>query len=123
MSTLAPIAVSPADACAIANVGPTKLYQALHSGALPAVKLGRKTLVKIVDLTAWIESFAALQTERGGFSQARPRGAPVEECRAAQPAGRDHHQDFQSNRGCGAVRGDLNEVRDGVSRPPSRRKF
>jgi excisionase family DNA binding protein len=56
MDTLKPILVSPAEGCRITGTGHTKFYEAMNDGSLPAVKMGRKTLIKMVDLLAWVET-------------------------------------------------------------------
>jgi excisionase family DNA binding protein len=62
MDTLDRIAVSPAEACKLTSTGPTKLYEALAAGDLRAVKMGRKTLIMVEDLKAWIQRLPAFQS-------------------------------------------------------------
>jgi excisionase family DNA binding protein len=79
-----PIAVDPAEACRLTRVGHTRLYQAIGDGSLPAHKLGRKTVIRMSDLRAWIESLPRFE----------PRGArkeldtALEIPKAKLPAGR-----------------------------------
>jgi excisionase family DNA binding protein len=46
------------------SVGRTSVYQEIASGRLRAIKVGRKTLVKVDDAEAWLASRPAMRQHR-----------------------------------------------------------
>jgi len=57
------LAFTIAEACAVARIGRTALYEAIQCGQLRAVKRGRRTLVLATDLRTWIEGLPAIETK------------------------------------------------------------
>ena len=51
-----PLAVSPAEAARLAGLGRTSIYGALGSGALKSLKIGKRRLIAVEALRAWLLS-------------------------------------------------------------------
>lgn len=56
------LAVSPAEAARLLGIGRTRLYEELATGALPSFHLGRRRLIRIAAIEAWLSGKEA--TER-----------------------------------------------------------
>ena len=48
------LAVAPAEAARLAGVGRTTIYEAIGAGALKSVKIGKRRLITIEALRAWL---------------------------------------------------------------------
>jgi excisionase family DNA binding protein len=63
------LAVSTAEAARLAGVGRTTIYEAIGSGALRSLKIGKRRLILIVSIREWLE------TAQGAFDSAARRPA------------------------------------------------
>lgn len=54
--TVEPETVSVNEAARRAGLGRSTLYAAIGSGALPTIKLGKRRLVRLATLRAWLEA-------------------------------------------------------------------
>ena len=54
-----PLAYSIAEACEIARIGRTSIYEAINSGELIARKNGRRTVILCDDLRRWLQDLPA----------------------------------------------------------------
>ena len=59
------LAVSVEDAAAMAGVGRTTLYAALGAGSLRSLKIGKRRLIRVEALKAWIAAHEA-ECGKGG---------------------------------------------------------
>jgi excisionase family DNA binding protein len=51
------------EACRVAGIGRTKIYEAIASGTLTARKFGKRTLVLRADLQAFLASLPVVQAD------------------------------------------------------------
>jgi excisionase family DNA binding protein len=65
-----PIAITIAEASALARVGRTLLYKNIRSGRLPARKLGNRTLILRTDLGKWLHDLPQLRANNSGIANA-----------------------------------------------------
>lgn len=58
---MVPLVHTIPEACSGAKIGRTALYEAIRSGALRAVKRGRRTLILDQDLRQWVRSLPSVK--------------------------------------------------------------
>jgi len=56
----APIALSVSEACAVARIGRTRIYEEIRAKRLPARKNGRRTIILADDLRRYLEALPAV---------------------------------------------------------------
>lgn len=56
-----PLAVSPREAARMMGIGVTRLYEELGSGSIPSFHLGRRRLIRVAALEAWMAAREAGQ--------------------------------------------------------------
>jgi excisionase family DNA binding protein len=70
-----PLAYSIPEACAVASIGRSALYEEIKSKRLRAVKSGRRTIILARDLRSWIESLPEIGTAAPRKFERDERGA------------------------------------------------
>lgn len=66
------LALTISEACAAARIGRTSLYAAIKSGELVAAKYGRKTLIRVDDLRAWLARLPKIAVNSAGGTPTSP---------------------------------------------------
>ena len=59
--TIQPEALSILEACEVARIGRTKLYEAISDGQLKARKYGKRTLILRTDLSEFLAALPAIR--------------------------------------------------------------
>jgi hypothetical protein len=78
--TLSKLALSVAEACAAGSFGKTAFYEAVKSGALRAVKHGKRTVVLQVDLQRFLENLPAVTPKNSEIESVLPQVKADELC-------------------------------------------
>ena len=53
-----PLAVSPADGARMLGIGRTLFYHLINTEKIPSFTLGRRRLIKVEDLQAWLDKMS-----------------------------------------------------------------
>jgi hypothetical protein len=73
------LALSVAEACAAGGFGKTAFYEAVKSGALRAVKHGKRTVVLPADLQRFLENLPAITSEKNPAVEGVPSQLKADE--------------------------------------------
>ena len=65
-TTVEPEAVSVAEAARRAGVGRSSLYEAIGRGEIPTIKFGKRRLVRLASLRAWLLDLEKVQSTGEG---------------------------------------------------------
>jgi excisionase family DNA binding protein len=50
-----PLAVAPAEAAKMLSIGKTRLYEMIGTKEIPVIKIGRRTLIRVRDIEAFLD--------------------------------------------------------------------
>jgi excisionase family DNA binding protein len=50
-----PLAVAPAEAARMLSIGKTRLYLMIGNKEIPVIKIGRRTLIRVRDIEAYLD--------------------------------------------------------------------
>jgi len=75
---MVPLVHTIPEACSGAKIGRTALYEAIRSGALRAVKRGKRTLILDEDLRQWVYSLPQLEAKAATSARNRPMSEVAE---------------------------------------------
>ena len=67
---LNPLAVTISEACNVARSSRSEIYAAILRGELRALKRGRKTLILMSDLRAWVEALPEFKNTAAPIGEA-----------------------------------------------------
>jgi excisionase family DNA binding protein len=61
-----PLAISIEDVTKASGLGRSKVYEEIRDGRLLARKVGKRTLILMADLKAWLEAFPPITPNQAG---------------------------------------------------------